>query len=600
MDLNVEEVEISPMNCAGAKGVHYQSTTLPDNSKSFITEWDPDNGGYGAVITLLPSLTDPPFRSINSCSINPRDLILYCSMEINGKGSFLVRIQDGKVGFVDKLLGWRFSAAFDEEDNYYVYGEHSVHPPVGKMSVITGVSQMKAFSSWAGVDAQAETKNAEPGVKIKVDGHMQENYRLGADLALLKLDLARTGEDQTYFAGLVGSEMKLLRVSPEPYELFTLGSQGTLPTYPAPNGKPRVWGTAWAFNSSKKLYFSADDGVGLYGTKPSNIDVEGKKVFLNEVGPAKQTDWNDGISCGIDDIDPDPTECTHYMYRSTTEKRKTPDAKSSIQVLDWKTGTPKKSWEVKAEGLEGINACAIGKDSYIYCMMQFSDGGYLARLDEDDTHGFLLKAKEWAYAGTFDPAGNYWFFQYGSGLNKITGLPAYSASKTRNKFQQEQDFTFSGSSSFKNKIGADLAILSLGAKTYLVSILETCNNMFNSNLNETFHNRVTLVDITDGNAKEAIELTDTGSLPTPPEITPPGQTPGCQTWGSSWNLKVETLEYILFAPDSGQGIYQLMPGSVDLEQKTVSFKYYGEAAPIEWNNGFSCMKEDPKEVVHEE
>lgn len=146
-----EKVTISPMDCNVT--VSFQSTTPEGNTKSLITKWNPTTGGYDTVITLLPEVTSPPFRSINSCAINPVDHKLYCSMEINGKGSFLVRIQDGKVGFVDKLLGWRFSATFDAEDNYYVYGEHTNHPPLGKMSVITKVSTMTAWSSWSGLDA---------------------------------------------------------------------------------------------------------------------------------------------------------------------------------------------------------------------------------------------------------------------------------------------------------------------------------------------------------------------------------------------------------------------------------------------------------------
>jgi len=604
-----EEVTISKQNCTHT--IAFQSTTPDGNTKSLITAWDPETGGYNTRITLLPPVTSPPFRSINSCAINPADDILYCSMEINGKGSFLVRIQDEKVGFVDKLIGWRFSATFDAEDNYYVYGEHSVHPPLGKMSVIKKVSEMTAWSSWSGLDAHAETQNAEPGVTIIEDGVEKSDYRLGADLAYLKWNLDNSVEgDQTYLASLIGPEMKLLRISPAPYELFTLDAPD-LPKSPGPNGKPRVWGTAWSYRDSHHLYFSADDGIGLYATRPNNIIFSLKKVFMNKVGEAITTDWNDGISCGPD-YAKENDKCSVPMYRSTTANlMPLGNGVSSIQILDPTTTQVKTNsegdaleWKVAADGLQGINSCAINpKDHIIYCTLQFDNGNWIARLDSSGTIGYVMKVQGWNYAATFDAAGNYWYYENSGGLHKATGLDGYiAAPNTVALSQVNTATTFTGppsSSLFKNQIGADLAILHLGAKTYLVSILETCNKTQEGNAVEDFHNRVSFVEITGGTAKEPIILTDTkNTLPLPAAHPPPGTTPGCQTWGSSWNLVNKNVPFILFAPDSGQGVYQLVPGSVNLEAGTMLFQRYSNIASEPWNNGFTCLHEDPGSVTH--
>jgi len=158
--------------------------------------------------------------------------------------------------------------------------------------------------------------------------------------------------------------------------------------------------------------------------------------------------------------------------------------------------------------------------------------------------------------------------------------------------------TFPGSSDFKNLVGADLAVLNLDEKMYLVSILETCNTLEQDHIEVPFKNRVSLVDITDGAAKvPPIILEDDGALPEPLDHPPPGQQKGCQTWGSSWNLEVEQVKQILFAPDSGQGIFQLIPGSIDLQQKTVSFKEHSkQIEAVEWNNGFTCIESELEKV----
>lgn len=532
-------------------------------------------------------------------------------MEINGKGSFLVRIQDGKVGFVDKLLGWRFSATFDAEDNYYVYGEHSNNPPLGKMSVITKVSTMPAWSSWSGLDAHETTKNAEPGVAIIEDGVSKNDYRLGADLAYLKWDLdpdTASLPNQTYLASLIGNEMKMLRISPQPYELFTLKAPN-LPESMGPNGKPRVWGTAWAYRNSSHLYFSADDAPtdgkgseGLWATTPDNIawSTTPKTVFMNSVGKAIKTDWNDGISCGPDFNElNDP--CKEKMYRSTTKNLNKPNAVNEILVLDPTTGQEKGDlgWKVEADDLLGINSCAINpKDNIIYCTLQFGNGNWIARLDSSGKIGYVMKTVQWNFAATFDASGNYWLYEKNSGLHKVMDLDKIVAAQNTLGMSQVQPATFSGppsSASFGNRLGADFAILHLQGKTYLVSILETCYET-----NVPFHNRVAFVEITDGTAKAPIEVVDwNNTLPLPAEVAPPGTTQGCQTWGSSWNLVKQGVPLILFAPDSGQGVYRLVTGSVDLEAKTMLWqKNSMEIASEPWNNGFTCLNEDPQSVTH--
>merc|ERR1712129_299883 len=133
-------------------------------------------------------------------------------------------------------------------------------------------------------------------------------------------------------------------------------------------------------------------------------------------------------------------------------------------------------------------------------------------------------------------------------------------------------------------------------KTYLVSILESKRKQ-----NGDFVNKISFVDITGGVAKAPIILTDASEprlpSPVPPEDTPQHQKTNHQTWGSSWNLRLDGKEYLLFAADSGQGIYKMLPETIDWDAGTVKFESYAKADPIAWNNGFSCRSEDPKDVV---
>merc|ERR1719215_2300193 len=131
-------------------------------------------GEHEPFFTLPATLTTPPFRMINSCAINPKDDIIHCSMEIDNKGSFLVRIDKGQVAFVAKLPGWRYAAVFDKEGNYWMYGS-------GGLSVIKDVSSMPSYSSWSYLSGSA------PGVA---------SMSLGSDFAVYYGELDKSGKEE--------------------------------------------------------------------------------------------------------------------------------------------------------------------------------------------------------------------------------------------------------------------------------------------------------------------------------------------------------------------------------------------------------------------
>jgi len=432
------------------------------------------------------------------------------------------------------------------------------------------------------------------------------------------------------------NELRLVRISPQPYAYWNL-KVPNLPTQKMADGNPRVWGTAWSYRGSNASFFSADDAeavfdgisVGVWALPHEHINLKTKEAAANRVGAASTTAWNDGISCGTK-TEKKQDACSYKMYRSTTQNvdNKGGTAKSAIKVLHEDTGavSDQGGWDVDEEGLLGINACAINPvDNIIYCHMQFSDGAWIARLDHK-TVGYPMKVEQWAIAGVFDHAGNYWFYYSGDqGLHMVgkkQKLNTYYAYPVRTKqdqdvnLNQKTDTTMSNSKIFANEMGADLALYVEeveveglpSKKVYLVSILADCAS---DHQDQEFQSRVSFVEITGGNAQKA-KILKTSELnkektngglphPLPVEETPPNQDKGCQTWGSAWNLRLGNgNEQITFAADSGQGLFALDPDSINWECTTapcVKFTPVGEAEPISWNNGFSCRSEDPSSVV---
>merc|ERR1719225_902360 len=139
-------VTVKEWDC-GDEPKAYQSSTAEDNSWTKFQVLNLSTGKYVDHFGVdLSAAGSDKIRSMNSCAINPKDKILYCSMEVYNKGSFLVRIdQDNTIGYVTKLLGWRYAATFDHHDNYYVSGQN-------QLTVLNKVSKMTALPSYVGLN----------------------------------------------------------------------------------------------------------------------------------------------------------------------------------------------------------------------------------------------------------------------------------------------------------------------------------------------------------------------------------------------------------------------------------------------------------------
>jgi len=621
-----KEVKPVPWPCKTEK-LSYQTTVPPDNSKTVVGSWNPQTGSYDPVLTILPEKTVPKFRSLNACGFNPINSVMYCALVITNKGTFLVSVDpDGTIGYVDKLRGSRYAATFDNEGNYYCMGK-DYH-----VSVVPKVQDRMVFSSWSGLDAHVwdepwKSKIGEKIVKVKEYGKTTESPHLGADFAYFEADVRGKGKER-FLASLTQDVMKLLCISCDPFEVDTLKIQAAnLPAWPT--GKPRVWGTAWAYRNTTSIYFSADDGVGLYVTSDVSFKWHEKKVWLNRAGNANSTPWNDGLSCGAEEPwDPDDVGCTNKMYRSFSDKTTNPDKPVSyVTVIDPVTGNndKKKGWEI--EGIYMMNACGINpKDNRIYCCVHpdisNKDRAFLARLDTKGNIGYLQAYPPWQKGGTFDKDGNYWIFgpQFGlfkfPDVAKLTAIKEWSQLGDRIHWPKPNEVGFMDEELGKSfldefgdkettgksgdKIGSDMTVaywpdaMTGEERAFLISLVGT---EIDASVREQLVNRMSVVDITGDKPKEALILYDKKqTLPVPLKKTPKGQTAGSMTWGSAWKVmkKGEKPEY-LFASDDGQGMWKLV--DVNITDESVQFKKFGKADIIEQNDGLSCDKIDVSDDI---
>jgi len=273
------EPDVVPENCDGGKALQSTTTNLTvpttNASKTYLQYLDIPTGTYQLYYEVDKSWTDPPFNSINSCAINPIDNIIYCTMEIDGRGSFLVRIDSTKVGYVAKVPGWMYSGVFDLTGTYYIAGNDG-------LSSITKVARMPAYTSYLQLG----------GVQVFSD--IQQVEGMGADMAALKANLEGTGP-KTYLLSVENNMLSVVRpIEGSKNKKWLLVGKG-LPQM------TQVWGSAWNFRG--KVYFAPDSGAGVYQLLTQTIDLEKGTAKFTKAGKSQTTTWNDGFSC-INEISP--------------------------------------------------------------------------------------------------------------------------------------------------------------------------------------------------------------------------------------------------------------------------------------------------------
>jgi len=262
-----EKVDIAKWPCKGI-GQPLQALNKFNGSKgSAIYKLNIDTGKYDKLSTVHKK--GARFKTINACSINPVDSIMYCAMKHSSK-EYLVRIDvTGKFAYVARIVMGQYSATFDSEGNYYSWG--------GKMlRKISKVQNLPAYKWRHPSPDKRKNKIAKLG-----------KSKLGADMAVVHANLEGTGA-KTYLVGLGKKTANVVRVSGGPVKQWSLRAKGL-------NKACNHWGSAWSFKTG--VYFSCNKGKGVYQLDPGSVNLKTKQAKFYKAGDSAKTSSNDGMNC---------------------------------------------------------------------------------------------------------------------------------------------------------------------------------------------------------------------------------------------------------------------------------------------------------------
>jgi hypothetical protein len=635
-----QAVKVKPWKCSGSTA--YQSTTANDNSWTKIKLLNLATGGYDVTKELNLDLdkfsnvgdcqkagNKCRIRSMNACAMHVEGLwkpggggsgkeyTLYCALQIYDRGCFLVALdQEGTIGFVHKLEGFRYAAAFVEND-YYVSGEKG-------FSIVKNAPLLPKYESWEGLSGTNEAQLLP--LKIQGKTNASKYFGLGADFVVWNKDTLGKGADAApvnqFLLTLRDHELYLIQlikdgelVTESPREVIVLAAQSANPTidkFTGP-GKKRCWGAGWNFNGA--IYFAADDGSGLWSFDSKSVDFTAKTSKWTKKIPINHIDWNDGFTCGTTLNPPSIKKitCEHDFYQVATfvgkgqpwthqpEVKKT--SETFIRHLDLTTGKFKTDIKVdrsKFPQMTSLNACAVHpNEGVLYCFMEEEnrDPQSIISLDEDSQIVLVTEhkkgpknGKNLCFAAVFDKDANFWYWCADKTLYKASGLEKKKGVWSHDDlgFQDDEGITAYPTHYTDDKVGADFVLWEEkeDKKTYLVSIVKSVDS------------KVSVIDISDPNDPKEPMIFESSGL----EATKSGKE---ITWGSAWTAPDDGKhagDYAgkhFFTPDTSEKqehnkLYQLT--DLDFEAKKAHFKDAGEADKATWHDGFTCLKKSIKGV----
>jgi len=242
--------------------------------QTYIYRLNIEDGRYGKVLQVHHEWGGKPhFRQINACAINPVDSILYCAMNIKKDEDYLVRIDTKALAFVAKLPGLQYAGTFDVAGNYFCSGPGGVWKIARAQSLPSSPTRTGALLD----DSKASPFKGERG-------------GIGWDIVSMKVNLDGNG-DKTYVLGMHGHIAELVmnvESDPKQFKIVQLKASG-LPE--ECNG----WGSAWIFKTD--IFYSCNEGSGVFQLDPGSIELEKKTVKFYKAGISEKTGSNDGMNC---------------------------------------------------------------------------------------------------------------------------------------------------------------------------------------------------------------------------------------------------------------------------------------------------------------
>mmetsp|Transcript_66239 Transcript_66239/g.120704 ORF Transcript_66239/g.120704 Transcript_66239/m.120704 type:complete len:639 (-) Transcript_66239:113-2029(-) len=412
----IKDGKALPINCTGhAKPLQIMKV---DNGFS-VRELDLDSGKYKLLFDIPYETVQGFFSDINGCGINPKDGIIYCTMQTS-LVSYIVRLSPGVVEFVAKLkLHQTYNTGGFNPAGVFFIANHTAH-----YVVIDNIMDFKG-SNDKNDPKLTDLSNAPM--------HKPNGWLGGSDVVTFVQDLTGGGEEE-YIASMTGKYLQIAK-----WGGAAAGFTKSWVVTTQQGGWDDIWGAGWQFNG--RVFFAANKGYGVYeiplnlinvNNPDPNATIDLKKVGLN----MRIKDSNDGMNCLYM---PDPWITKVYPFDCAANGGPIQTTNSmggiSIKNLQMDSGYLTElydiPWTKTSPPFKFLNGIGINpRDHVPYgSLMTVEAPGdmYIVRFDFEKIE-FVgkLKGKYNAIAGTFDALGNYFFLShpdFGNGtLYKVPDL----------------------------------------------------------------------------------------------------------------------------------------------------------------------------------
>jgi hypothetical protein len=276
---------IKPFDCERVSGI---MKAYNHDTGYYIMGMNISSGGKSALLSLPYARTDPPFTSLSSVSLNPKDDIFYGILTV-GDLPYLIRFDSDKIEFAAKLPyseGGYVGGSFSTE-GHYTYSS-LIEPPVRYR--YESVHNLKGYPNQTVAELQDFTDKEPMGI---ADAKNATPTGMSG-LVTVRSNFEDSGNEQDYVLG-VDATGKLVITK----DNCTHHMNWFVETASSASGE---FGSAYSFEG--KVYFEAKDGSGVYELPLDGFNVDQDTITMKMAGTSQTpggTDfagWSeDGFNC---------------------------------------------------------------------------------------------------------------------------------------------------------------------------------------------------------------------------------------------------------------------------------------------------------------
>mmetsp|Transcript_71696 Transcript_71696/g.124378 ORF Transcript_71696/g.124378 Transcript_71696/m.124378 type:complete len:659 (+) Transcript_71696:71-2047(+) len=407
-DSNESQPEwVQPFNC---KKFPVPIQVLKDGTTGFaFKELNVETGKYNTLFSVPFTRTNPVYKDLNSCGMNPQDNIPYCTLWSSTGGHYIVRVGSSKVAFVAKLpdpKGMSYNTGTFAPDGTFFIADQKAN-----FLVIQNLDKMGG--------AKGE-ENKEVNLKYADAQLVQPNgFTSAADVVVVAADLEGTGKKK-YMIVLNKGKLQVARWTRRNgfTKTWSLNFQAE-----GANGKGDVWGAGWNF--AGRVFFAHNKGNGVFEVPLDELTLNrkiAKPVTLKKIGASEASGFNDGTNC-IKGGNPWvtkvlPIDCK--IFAAAWQALRVPGKGYAMQQLSMESGSYEGGFflpfSTTTPKFKYLNAIGVNpKDGTPYGCLLFTEypgSFFIVRFDGIKIE-FVVKVldKYDPVAGTFNSQGDYIMMQ---------------------------------------------------------------------------------------------------------------------------------------------------------------------------------------------